>query len=446
MIMPEISKHGRWRFKCGGYGSTVWVKELTPGGNVYLEWWDAEVGQKGGYRRRSLRFAVRADGDTPLDEVNGEAVQEAKDQARDLSDRLEKDQRIVFHDRTLGTVSERYIEVELPHKDPAMAKRRKRDIALLKRHFGTDYPLDEPMTQGEFNRLRRLRESGTLDARGRRVEKRSKREPVKAGTASKPLATLRTLCRWATEQRVGTRGARRRLLESDPTQGLDLVPKGEADPEPDRRDLTYDDDECRALLQVADRVVIGRPDRDGNRLSYMPALLILAMKTGRRISSIIALKRSDLLLDDGGEGGGGSRIRWRADEDKTRTEWITPVLPAVTVAVKRQMLKTGGSEWLFPAPRSEGHVSRYLVGNWLPRAEELTHETDDVQSVEHVDGRGWHGFRRRWAIKRKHLPVQDVAELGGWKTIETLQQIYQQPDDASMHRALEGGEDRRLAL
>jgi hypothetical protein len=44
----------------------------------------------------------------------------------------------------------------------------------------------------------------------------------------------------------------------------------------------------------------------------------------------------------------------------------------------------------------------------------------------------WHAYRRKWAIERKHLPSKDVAAAGGWKDVNTLLEIYQQPDDAGV--------------
>lgn len=47
-------------------------------------------------------------------------------------------------------------------------------------------------------------------------------------------------------------------------------------------------------------------------------------------------------------------------------------------------------------------------------------------------------------MKRKHLSAVDVAELGGWSTVDTLQQVYQRADLEAMERVLEEGEKYRL--
>ncbi len=47
-----------------------------------------------------------------------------------------------------------------------------------------------------------------------------------------------------------------------------------------------------------------------------------------------------------------------------------------------------------------------------------------------------HAFRRLWASARKDLPDVDVAQAGGWSSLEALKQAYQQPDDATMLRVV----------
>ncbi len=43
----------------------------------------------------------------------------------------------------------------------------------------------------------------------------------------------------------------------------------------------------------------------------------------------------------------------------------------------------------------------------------------------------------------KHLPVTDVAAAGGWKSTETIQRCYQQPDEATMLSVVLGGVELR---
>jgi hypothetical protein len=49
----------------------------------------------------------------------------------------------------------------------------------------------------------------------------------------------------------------------------------------------------------------------------------------------------------------------------------------------------------------------------------------------------------RVSIGRKHLPPADVAAAGGWKSTETLQRCYQQPDERTMLSVVLDGAELR---
>ena len=49
-----------------------------------------------------------------------------------------------------------------------------------------------------------------------------------------------------------------------------------------------------------------------------------------------------------------------------------------------------------------------------------------------------------FATKRKAMSIQDVAELGGWKGTQVLQNLYQQADMDEMERVLMEGREVRL--
>jgi integrase len=153
--------------------------------------------------------------------------------------------------------------------------------------------------------------------------------------------------------------------------------------------------------------------------TYLPELLEIAAGTGRRISAICRLRYSDLRLDQGPHGS----IRWPADTDKMRKEWITPISPQVRQAINRVLAERPGigDAYLFPSPKVPGAPLRYeLASSWLLKAEKLA-------GVPKQDGTLWHAYRPKWATERKHLPDVDVAAAGGWKSPQTLRMIYQQP-------------------
>ena len=48
-------------------------------------------------------------------------------------------------------------------------------------------------------------------------------------------------------------------------------------------------------------------------------------------------------------------------------------------------------------------------------------------------------MRRKFTTELKHVPLADLAYLGGWQSAQTILKWYQQPDDATLRSALEGG-------
>lgn len=74
-------------------------------------------------------------------------------------------------------------------------------------------------------------------------------------------------------------------------------------------------------------------------------------------------------------------------------------------------------------------VRQEQASTWLRKAERLA-------KLAALDGSLWHAYRRLWASARKDLPDVDVAQAGGWSSLEALKRAYQQPDDATMLRVV----------
>ena len=47
-------------------------------------------------------------------------------------------------------------------------------------------------------------------------------------------------------------------------------------------------------------------------------------------------------------------------------------------------------------------------------------------------------MRRKFTTELKHVPLSDLAYLGGWQSAQTILKCYQQPDDATLRSALKG--------
>ncbi len=84
----------------------------------------------------------------------------------------------------------------------------------------------------------------------------------------------------------------------------------------------------------------------------------------------------------------------------------------------------------FPSAGNPERPVRYEEASvWLREAEKKV-------KLEPQKGTLWHAYRRLWASARKDLPDVDVAQAGGWASLDALKMAYQQPDDATMLRVV----------
>jgi integrase len=148
--------------------------------------------------------------------------------------------------------------------------------------------------------------------------------------------------------------------------------------------------------------------------------LVLAEATGRRLGAIRQLQWDHVNFE-------AAEITWVADFDKKGVEWVTPVPARLLdeLRVFRKMLGAiGGS--IFAGERKPGQaMDRHLFDKWLVGAEREA-------KLQKLPGGLWHPYRRKWAMERKHLPLTDVAAVGGWKDVGTLLSCYSQPDRQTM--------------
>ena len=120
-------------------------------------------------------------------------------------------------------------------------------------------------------------------------------------------------------------------------------------------------------------------------------------------------------------------IRWRAESDKKRKEWIVPVPDALLAELRRFQRHLGGvGGWIFTAAQdSATPMSRHEFRIWLEAAEARA-------KLPKLDGGLWHPYRRKWATERKQLPITDVAAAGGWQDTATLIACDQQPTNDAL--------------
>ena len=168
--------------------------------------------------------------------------------------------------------------------------------------------------------------------------------------------------------------------------------------------------------------------------SYLPEVFEIALGTGRRISAVCSLRIEDLDLERTERTPWGT-IVWPEDTDKMGKCWRCPISGPVRDAIeaaqaKRARLGRVGEGPLFPSPKNlDKPVVNYDVSTWLRSAEKGA-------GLEPQQGSLWHAYRRLWASSRKSLPDVDVAQAGGWDSLEALRKAYQCPDDETMLRVV----------
>lgn len=259
---------------------------------------------------------------------------------------------------------------------------------------------------------------------------------VRDGTIEADIRWLSTVFNWAKRRKVT---GSRTLIPSNPLE--DVRRPHEKNP---RRPIASHDRFVRTLAK-ADEV-----DPEGR----LRCMLALARFTGRRESSICQLTANDVLrtpeavravlasmgLDESAaehypRGG----IRWRAETDKQGYHAVTPLSGPAREALDQYLERNPrlGDVPLFPAPRdATAPIRKDTAGNWLMRAEKLA-------GLPKLAGGRWHPYRRLFATELKNVPVKDVAAAGGWKSIETVQRIYQAAEAKGILSAVErlGGGD-----
>ena len=198
------------------------------------------------------------------------------------------------------------------------------------------------------------------------------------------------------------------LLDRNPFQGFPL-PK---EKNPVR--VILSDGEYRVLLAVGSEV--------GWRFEVA---LVLTHETEHRIGAIRQLRWSDIDLEN-------QTILWRAETEKTGRSHETPITGKALAAVElaRRENPGIGDSPVFPVPMDPSRsVSRNLVRDWWEKAEVLA-------GLEPMHGRGWHFLRRKFASDLMDQPLKVLADLGGWKSTQTIIECYQRPNQKRLKEAL----------
>ena len=383
-------KRRTWSETVGGRGHTVTVFERTPGGSLYLKWWDptAPGSRKGGgagnYRYRSLKHRDK-----------GAALEEAKELAAQI---LTASEAAVSGRITLTALFAAYETEVSRFKKGAQPREDERRMVLWASFLGSDRIVSE-ITPADLKRFVRARRAGAIKLPPPRTLKKDPSD----GTIGADIVFLQSVLNWGVEAGY---------LEGNPVHGFER-PKAK---NPKRPVATYD--RFLAVRENADEV-----DPQGLFGSFMDLVEAL----GWRVSAVCQIWASDVDRTPKPSAPFG-RIRKRGEVDKEGVEMWVPLSQAARAAIDRIFERNPvvGNAYLFPSPRRKGQPwSRWHARDLLERAERAA-------GVEPIEGGDWHPYRRKWATERKHLPAQDVAAAGGWRDLRSLQNAYQQVDEETL--------------
>jgi hypothetical protein len=349
----------------------------------------------------------------------------AEQQARALAKRLGE----LRHAGQVGTLKfGQLLLLYERHRFPLLSRERQRAVrgmaVLLEHHFGRDLPVDDLSPQ--------LVEAYVVARRSGKVRSERHRTPelgVRTGTIRNELHLLGAMIRWAQGHRMGGRT----LLARDPLIGMTIPQEKNA-----KRPIATEE-RFLALSKVADQV---------DPLGRFACMLALARHTGRRISAIAQLRAADVLRSpeqvERALGAAGMDMRhaaqwpfgalvWPAATDKLGFESVTPIGRDAREALDTYLRAHPrvGDAPLFPSTGDNTKaVHKVHAGHWLRRAETLA-------GLTHAERGGWHCWRRLWASERRHLPAQDVAAAGGWRSLQVMRSAYQQADAAMVYAVLD---------
>jgi integrase len=400
-------QNGKWSRSIGERGARVRLFQKTKDGVFYRATWVRSDDPREPCGRRNVRSLGTRDRNHA--ERLGRAL---------LAALLAGDPPLAPEVLTLAHLWERYRESagfldndRRTQDDAAM----RADVLIA--YFGHDRDV-ATLTGKEQLAFEDVREHGGIRVVSERIrdDARESREwttrAARPRTVEADLVLLHGMLKWATCER-DVHG--RPLLAFHPLAGVRI--DRERNP---RRPVATSERYERTRTAIQQLHADATSDRERRRWLKLDMALVLAKQTGRRLGAIRQLQWTDIGFDAG-------TIRWRAQTDKKGVEWVIPVPAAVLDALRQFRHRLGViSEWVFPAEKdAKQAMGRDQFDAFLRIAESKA-------ELPKLDGGLWHPYRRGWATAKKHLPVVDVANAGGWSSPHTLLRCYQQPDNETL--------------
>ena len=380
-----------WRKVVGGYGHTVTLTEREPGGVLYLRWFDAGArGGQGGPRWKSLGHRDRTRGERQAAELAGQFLANARTAFTGVL--------------TVGALFARYQAEVNRHKRPGQERDDARRMDMWQAFIGIDRDV-KTIDRPTLDRFVRARRTGKIQ-----LPDHPEYGAVSDTTIGHDIRLLKGILNWATDV-VQADGSP--LLERNPVRGY----RCPTNANPARPVASYE--RYLAIRAQADTA-------DPIQKLFGP-FLDLVEATGWRVSALCQLRASDVDRKAAKDAPFG-RILKREETDKANVHMWVPLSRDARTAIDRllEINSVVGAGWLFPAPLAQGKPWSYSHAIHVLRRAEAAAE------LEPLKWGAFHPFRRKWATERKHLPIKDVAEAGGWRNTQTLLRHYQQTDPATL--------------
>lgn len=400
--MADANKKKRWSYIAGRRGVN-WVRayEEAKTGILYLEWYEEAAGERPRRKRKSLGHRDTTDAKDKADKLAAAFLDAEAARPQDAE-----------QDVTVHQLIDNYLRQETPHKGESKQGHDHRTAALFKEFLPANLRA-ENLNKGHwvgFIRARRSHEIAPPQTL-KKIENKRKRgeavEPLGDRQIAYDLKFLWSVLNWAVEgDEEGTQH-----LERNPLRGVIKNRDWPREENPSRPRLT--DEQFGRMLAVA-------ADMDWR----FEVALILAHETGHRIGSIRKLKWGDSIALD--------LVSWRKENDKIGMEHETPITHPAIGALQRAKEENPEGEWIFPHPHPDHEgapCSRHVMRTWWDEAQEKA-------GLGHVERLGWHALRRKFANDLRHVPLKDLAQLGGWKDVTTILTCYLGEDMDAMRDAL----------
>ena len=274
-------------------------------------------------------------------------------------------------------------------------------IARLDGERMTQYLLDRAQGKIAYERPAATAAGGVKTHQAKAVGKRSQEADVRL---------LTTMINWG----LNTCGADGRyLLDVKPMRGF--KPPREASAE--RPVATHE--RYVATMQSLYELAVEATDPKTRRLwlSIRFALMLVTF-TGRRVSAVLRMRWSDVNVSDGKFM--ENALRFRRENDKKGKDRYIPFVEQLEAIFEEAKRELGGN------------ADDLIFGQLNDRTKALAPDGIRKRLLE-AEARAnqpklkrglWHPYRRKWVSERRHLPVKDVMEAGGWDDYQTFLNCY----------------------